>query len=716
MGRDKINRERLVARHNIVLDEVSAEHVLTVGNGDFAYSFDFTGMQTFPRLHDQSAAWNSAQAAAGGNIGAAFAAPPTIDTATMSNWGWHEMPNPNGYVLDDAMTDYQTARGTVSYPDRYAFTPEGKIAEGYEAGAWLHANPHRLDLGRIGLVLRDAVGAEPVEDPQRVTAVTQSLDLWSGAAQSEITFAGVPVTVETVASPDADKVAFRITSPLLADGRLAIGFRFPYGSDGFLQTGDWDADDKHTSTLQTPGEGQATIGREIDSTGYTVDVRFDSGDIREVAPHRFELTTGASSLEVIVTFSPGRLSTLDQESFEEIKKLAKSGWRDFWESGAAIELCASDDERALELERRVVLSQYLTRVNSSGVLPPQETGLITNSWHGKFHLEMHFWHAAHFAGWGRPELLERSLAWYVSILDVARQTARRQGYPGARWPKQVGPDGRESPSEIGSLLIWQQPHILYMLELAWGAATTAHRAQLLNHFAELVEDTATFMGAFVEERDGSFHLGPPVMPAQEFYDARTTEDPTFELSYWWWGLEIAQRWRERNGDARRDDWTNVQNRMARPLVQDGTYQAIATPPYLRRDDHPSLLAALGVIPPTPLIDPEIMSATLEDVLQNWDWNSAFGWDYPVMAMTAGRLHNADLAADLLTREAIKNRFTAVGHSPQLGSLLPIYLPSNGALLAAISLLATAGPDFDPLFPTTWNVNAEGFVPWPDSNR
>jgi hypothetical protein len=39
-------------------------------------------------------------------------------------------------------------------------------------------------------------------------------------------------------------------------------------------------------------------------------------------------------------------------------------------------------------------------------------------------------HAAHFALWGRPHLLERSLPWYQWILPVAQATASRQGY---RW-------------------------------------------------------------------------------------------------------------------------------------------------------------------------------------------------------------------------------------------------------------------------------------------
>ena len=83
--------------------------------------------------------------------------------------------------------------------------------------------------------------------------------------------------------------------------------------------------------------------------------------------------------------------------------------------------------RAPELERRVVLSQYLTRAQCIGQYPPQETGLTMNSWYGKFHLEMHWWHGVHFALWDRLDLLEQSLDWYAAALPNARATARRQG-------------------------------------------------------------------------------------------------------------------------------------------------------------------------------------------------------------------------------------------------------------------------------------------------
>ena len=40
-------------------------------------------------------------------------------------------------------------------------------------------------------------------------------------------------------------------------------------------------------------------------------------------------------------------------------------------------------------------------------MPPQETGLTCNSWYGKFHLEMHWWHSVHFALWNRAPLLAK---------------------------------------------------------------------------------------------------------------------------------------------------------------------------------------------------------------------------------------------------------------------------------------------------------------------
>lgn len=116
-----------------------------------------------------------------------------------------------------------------------------------------------------------------------------------------------------------------------------------------------------------------------------------------------------------------------------------------------------------------------------------------------------------------------------------------------------------------------------------------------------------------------------------------------------------------------------------------------------------------------------MEATLLDVRDDWKWESAWGWDFPVMAMTAARVGRPDVAVDALLIDTAKNQYLPTGHCPQMGSLLPIYLPANGGLLAAVSLMvagwdslnADAGTDC-PGFPCdgSWHVRDEGFSIWP----
>ncbi|MER6960108.1 hypothetical protein [Streptomyces sp. NPDC000618] len=699
-----IDRESLVGRHAVEITRPDPSHVLTVGNGDFAYTADITGMQTFVAYHDQSAAFAEQRLA--------------VTNATMSNWGWHSMPNPDGFVLDDAMSTYDTARGPVQYPDKFdmASMMNGEPAEEFRAGAWLHTNPQRIDLGRIGLLLRTAPGAEPETCPEALANPRQRLDLWSGTLTSSFEYAGQEVRVTTVADPHHARVAFRIESKLIASGLAGVVLRFPYASDGFFQTSDWASPDRHESVLECAGERTALIRRVLDDTTYAVRTDWSQGILSATGePHEFVLTGSADTLELVAGFAPD--GDPGSGTFASVADTAAAWWRGFWTSGAAVDFAGSTDPRAAELERRVVLSQYLTAVHGSGALPPQESGLVANSWGGKFHLEMHWWHAAHFAAWGRPALLARSMDWYLSILDSARKTARRQSYEGARWPKHVGPDGRESPSDIGALLVWQQPHPLYLLELLHRARPEHQRMELVARFAELVEETARFMASFVEERSGTYHLPAPVMPAQEFYDAKTTEDPTFELAYWWYGLEIAQSWSERLGLERNKHWQHIQDHLAAPHQRDGRYTATATEPYLRRDDHPSLLCALGVVPAGPLVDAATMEATLVDVLDDWQWDTAWGWDFPAMAMTATRVGRPDLAVDALLRDTPRNTYSAVGHNPQFGSLLPLYNPANGGLLAAVSLMAAGWDSADadcPGFPRdgSWHVRHEGFIRWP----
>ena len=74
---------------------------------------------------------------------------------------------------------------------------------------------------------------------------------------------------------------------------------------------------------------------------------------------------------------------------------------------------------------------------------------------------MIWWHQSWLALWGHENLLERTLGWYETVEPVAREIARRQGFEGVRWMKMTDPSGMEAPSNVGSFLIWQQPHFIY---------------------------------------------------------------------------------------------------------------------------------------------------------------------------------------------------------------------------------------------------------------
>lgn len=346
-------------------------------------------------------------------------------------------------------------------------------------------------------------------------------------------------------------------------------------------------------------------------------------------------------------------------------------------------------------------------------MPPQETGFVSDSWFRKFHLEMYWWHAMHFVLWNRSEIFERVMPWYFSILPAARHTAIKQGYKGVRWPKEVGPDGRETPSDIGVFLIWQQPHPIYYSEMLYQQSP---RHETLEKYKVLVFETAEFMASYASwnQRTQQYDLWPPLIGAEEeqIQNKEHIKNPTFELTYWRWGLTMAQIWRERLGLQRHPDWDRVIRKLAPPTIKNGIYAEIAIPRYITRAGHPSMLAALGMLPATSSIDKEVMRRTFESVLGNWDWDSTWGWDFPLMAMTAARLEEPDLAVDALLMQVPKNRYLLNGHTFQIPGQLPAYLPGNGGTLSAVAMMAAGWKNgsrhSNPGFPKNgkWNVKWE----------
>ena len=695
-----IDRKSLVRRHNVTVNAIDPRSPLTVGNGSFAFTADVTGLQTVPDAYPAP--------------GRYVEMPGTL-LGTQSNWGWHSTPVDSEPTIESAMKDYESPHGPVKYVDLSGNTSATHLDGGTEEETWLRNNPHRLMLARVALD-PVSVGLKTIQATD-VHGINQVLDLWTGHLSSEFHINGNNFLVETAVAPDDDVLAFSIRST--GTNAPAVRLSFPYGSEAWGNAADWEQPEKHDSELIATPQGW-DIRRKLDGTEYSASVTASGGTLVQHDRHSFLLKGQAGELTFSLRFTTGaaddsaELRDKNGSTFASIHEASRRRWEDHWSSGGMVDFSGSTDPRAVELERRVVLSQYLLAVNCSGAQPPQETGLMVNSWRGRFHLEMHWWHGAHFPLWGRPELLEPSMHWYLGILESAQKTARNQGFTGARWPKQVAPDGRESPSDIGPFLIWQQPHPIYLAELLWRSTKSQ---DILEQFAPLVFETAHFMASYVVPIHGGFHLGPPLVPAQESYGFMrgTVENPTFELAYWAWALNTAQQWRLRLGLAEVARWTEVSQGMATPHIFDGAYSAISVTPFTIREDHPSMLAALGVLPATHLIDPTIMGNTLDSVLADWDWNSTWGWDYPMIAMTASRLNRPADAVDALFMDKGKNTYLANGHNFQTDAL-PIYLPGNGGLLTAVALMAAGHGDGQdaPGFPSdgTWRVQSEGILPMP----
>jgi hypothetical protein len=283
----------------------------------------------------------------------------------------------------------------------------------------------------------------------------------------------------------------------------------------------------------------------------------------------------------------------------------------------------------------------------------------------------------------------------------------------------IGLDGEDSPSPIGPLLIWQQPHPIYYAELCYRDDPTI---DTLKRWHDVVVDTAEFMASYAaldatRGAGGQYVLGPSLRTVPE-NNKDADINPTWELTAWRFGLLTAQRWLERMGQPRRADWDAIINKLAPAPMKDGLYVAHEGQDTFTKElayEHPGMLGALGVLPGDG-IDPKAMAATARKVREIWDFTKIWGWDYPLAAMCAARTLQPELAVDFLTMEAPTNRYLPNGCNFQRDNV-PAYYPGNGGLLSAIALMV-AGWDSGPTkaggaapgFPKDgkWNIRAEGF--------
>lgn len=691
-----IDREALVRRHDVHVTRVEPESPVSVGNGDFAFTVDVTGLQTFESLYHARG----------------------VPLETLSTWAWHSFPNTAGLTLDDAMRTYDFHGRKIKFAGN----------QKSPAGTYFRENPHPIPLGEISLLYRGRTVT-----PAQLSRIDQTLDLWTGIVHSHYLLDGQPVTVETAADRARSLVAVRITSPLVRNGALTVRIRFPYSyqldagnNPGFV----WNEPDRHHTTILRSTSHSAELERTLDASRYYVHLRWEErARLAEAAPHDFRLGaprgtdagtvagSAGDTLGFTCEFTPGADRGAARPTVAGTLASSSQGWLNYWTKGGVVDFSGSTDPRAAELERRIVLSQYLMRVNYGGSFPPSEDGLTNITWFGKHNSEMYYWHAAQFYTWGHVDLLEKGLGWYRRILPLALADARAQGFEGARWPKMAGIDGRQSPGSINAFIIWNEPNPIALCELVYRAHPD--RATL-EKYRDVVFQSANFLASFAQLDPAShrYVLGPPIKNVSESSGENKTRDPAFELAYWYYGLEVAQTWRTRLGLAPNPHWADVLAHLM-PLPQEGgRYLEIETFPqmYDRPGKLPtSELMALGFMPKVPTVDFATMKRTFDEVNRRNgpdNWNS---WQLGQGALTAARLGEPETAVHIITLQTPADRFMNSGYvrRPKTPQGCPAYLPVNSSLLLAVGTMvagwdgAPAGPA--PGFPHDgrWVIRAEG---------
>lgn len=678
---EPIDREAVVKRHRVCTTGTLLKSPAQVGNGKFAFGMDITGLQTF------------------------------VPFNTLSDWSWHSFPLPKGMRAEDYRpVAVETHGKKIAYELRNPDQPE--LSE------WLTKNPHRYNLGRIGFRLLREDGTEAREID--LGNARQEIDLWTGVVYSRFELNRKEVKVRTVCHPDKDMIGVSIESELLNDGNMSIYLDFPYPDGRYFKhyIGRYDTISGHTSTFEKLAPNSVRIARTMDDTHYyaTLDWTGPATFSRESEKaHTFLLQPRhTSTFSFTCCFSPEPVADVT-EPVASIERKSAVSWEKYWRSGAAVDLSGSKDPRWLELERRIVLSQYLMRANESGLFPPQESGLVNNGWFGRFHFEMIWWHGVHYGLWNRMECFDNYLNVYKDFMPEALERAKSEGRSGARWPKCTGNFNREWPGSAHAYLIWHEPHPIYFAEMQYRQKPAP---ETLEKWKDVVLNTADYMAdyLFYDKKTKQYVLGPPVVVVSENTDPLQTINPIFELGYFRYGLRTALEWADRLGlsEKRTKKWKEVLSKMAPLPVADGVYTTYEGIPDMWTKytyEHPALTGVYGMLPGDG-VDLPTFKRTLEKVSKEWQFNRIWGWDFPMLAMAAARTGQPALAIDMLMHPSAGFQFDE--HGLATGGPFP-YFPSNGALLTAVAMMCGGWDGSEgeaPGFPKdgSWTVRYEGFVP------
>ena len=354
-----LDRKSLVRKYNPVLTKADVTSPLTVGNGCFAFTADVTGLQTL---------WDAYETHS-----------PLL---TQADFGWHSAPDDEGRFFkpsDVEMTKYDFNGRTVEY----AIEPQPGNEHVFD---WLRKNQHRLNLMRVRL-FRNGKAVSEAE----LSGIHQELDLFTGILTSRFTLQGAEYTVKTVAG-DSDTLGFSVSSPA-GLSEITVEIDFPYGSHE-ITASDFSKPEAHkTEVIGASVDGKTLrILHTLDRDAYVADFSAD-GSVSLTGAHTVSVKPdGGNMLSAAVTWAPGNERSAANigkaagfvlcenlpnpaKTFADVEKESVLRYEKYWMQGGIVDVSKSEDPRAEELERRIILSMYLTAVQSSGHTPPQETGL-----------------------------------------------------------------------------------------------------------------------------------------------------------------------------------------------------------------------------------------------------------------------------------------------------------------------------------------------------
>ena len=298
---------------------------------------------------------------------------------------------------------------------------------------WRGVNPHRLSLGQIALrKLRGKGNGTTTEviRPEELSNITQTLDLWSGVAHSTFELAGTSVAVDTAVHGQADLVSATVESPLVAAGLLGVAVSFG-GGTGDKSGANWTISNLHFSEVvkARSSSNSVLIRRSLDYDEYLVRISFSDGyTLLRVGPHAFVVVRREAAAQgaapeplwVSVSFAPATeygiqrflpkdlvnsssdaigswlsrrwalattLSGMDEDadpdppvlpSFSSVASASADHWREYWSQGGIIDFSAAFgvDPRAVELERRTILSMYLVGAQEAGFVFTGRLGFL----------------------------------------------------------------------------------------------------------------------------------------------------------------------------------------------------------------------------------------------------------------------------------------------------------------------------------------------------